>query len=217
MVLLDRTALGGILGSGKNVTKESSMNSIRITLFAAALATALPALAQGTPQSPWYLGFGAGQGHLNVSGSDLTGTGNASIGNTASTYTVRGGVRFNPYMAVELGYYDLGKYDFHSGSGVANVDGEAKAKSFGVSLVGIVPLQMFDLYGRIGFARSELKINASAPLSATGYNNKDKQNEATYGVGGRWMFMPNLGVFVEWMKNDKIRVDSYLVGLDWKF
>ena len=83
--------------------------------------------------------------------------------------------------------------------------------------MGTLPIDHFDLYGRIGFARSELKVNANASLSTTPANQKDKQNEATYGVGGRWNFMPNLGVFVEWMKNDKINVDSYLIGLDYRF
>ena len=195
------------------------MSLIRNSILAAALAAAGPALAQTGPQSPWYLGVGVGQGHLNDSGTDLTGLNNAQVGDTETTYTVRTGLRFNPYMAIELGYYDLGKYDFHgtANGSTLNIDGEAKAKSFGLSFVGILPIDAFDLYGRIGFARSEVKVNASATLSLTNYNNKDKQNEATYGVGGRWMFMPNLGVFAEWMKNDKIKVDSYLIGLDWKF
>jgi BASS family bile acid:Na+ symporter len=33
---------------------------------------------------------------------------------------------------------------------------------------------------------------------------KDKQSEATYGVGGRWYVQRNWAVFAEWMKNDKI-------------
>jgi len=27
----------------------------------------------------------------------------------------------------------------------------------------------------------------------------------------------NVGLFVEWMKNDKIEVDSYLAGIDFRF
>jgi hypothetical protein len=33
----------------------------------------------------------------------------------------------------------------------------------------------------------------------------------------RWTFAPNWAVFGEWMKNDKIRVDSYLGGIDFRF
>jgi OOP family OmpA-OmpF porin len=195
------------------------MRKIPTTLFAAAmLAAALPAAAQYArpmPFAPWYIGFGAGQGHLGVSGNDLTGLNNASVGNTETTYTIRTGWRFNPYMALELGYYDLGKYDFHGSIGSVNVDGEAKAKSVGLSFVGILPIEQFDLYGRLGFARSEMKVNANVALGSATV--KDKENEATYGVGGRWNFNPAWGLFVEWMKNDKIKVDSYLIGVDFKF
>lgn len=193
------------------------MKTLRNALLAAAVAACIPAMAQQPVTAPWYFGFGAGQGHLGVSGTDLTGLNNAQVGNTETTYTVRGGYRFSPFGAIELGYYDLGKYDFHGSSGALNLDGEAKAKSFGISLVGILPMNQFDLYGRIGYARSELKVNASANLVPTPVNTKDKQNEATYGVGGRWWWGPNGGVFVEWMKNDKIDIDSYLIGLDFRF
>ena len=45
----------------------------------------------------------------------------------------------------------------------------------------------------------------------------DKQDEATYGIGGRWHVARNWAIFAEWMKNDKIEVDSYVVGVDFKF
>ena len=192
---------------------------LRNALLATALIAAAPAMAQMQPYSPWYFGAGIGQGHFGVSGTDLTGLNNAQVATNETTYTVRTGWRFSPYMALELGYYDLGKYAFHGvASGTTlNIDGEAKAKSVGLSFVGIVPIQAWDLYGRLGFARSELKVNASATLAPTPVNQKEKQNEATYGFGTRWNVAPNWGVFVEWMKNDKIKVDSYTAGIDVKF
>jgi hypothetical protein len=60
-------------------------------------------------------------------------------------------------------------------------------------------------------------VNASTNLIATPFNSKDKENEATYGVGARWNVNRNLGVFAEWMKNDKIEVDGYVIGVDFKF
>jgi OOP family OmpA-OmpF porin len=195
-----------------------SNTTLRKLLLATALCAALPAMAQ-SPVPPWYFGAGVGQGHLGVNGTDLTGLDNAQVDDKETTYTIRAGWRFNPYMALELGYYDLGKYKFHGRTvaGTLDVDGEARAKSIGLSFVGIVPIDNFDLYGRIGFARSELKANASAPLAPTPVNTKDKQNEATYGVGARWNVSPAWGVFAEWMKNDKIEVDSYLIGVDFRF
>ena len=196
------------------------MNKISRMMIATALLGASTFTFAQTPvmsQPPWYIGVGAGMGHLNRSASDLTGLDNATLDDNDTTYTVRGGWRFSPFAAIELGYYDLGRYDFHGtrfGS-VGNVDGSARAQSVGLSLVGIWPINNFDLYGRIGYAHSELKFNANGPIN-TG-NRNDRQDEATYGAGVRWNFTPQWGLFAEWMKNDRIRVDSYLAGIDFRF
>ena len=184
--------------------------------LAQAAAPSMPAL--GTyPQLPWYIGAGIGMGHLNRSGSDLTGLDNATLDDNDTTYTVRGGWRFSPFGAIELGYYDLGRYDFHGNINRTNipVDGSARAQSVGISLVGIIPINNFDIYGRIGYAHSELKFSANTDL--LNRNRNDRQDEATYGAGVRWTFVRNWALFAEWMKNDRIRVDSYLGGVDFRF
>jgi len=195
------------------------MKITRTFLLAAAVLAAAPAMAQyrnPPPFSPFYIGGGVGRGNLNVSGTDLTGLNDAHVDDSGTTYTVRAGMRFGPHLAIEAGYYDLGKYKFE-GQGAVHVAGEAKAKSVGISLVAIAPLNQLDLYGRIGWAHSEVKINASGAIGNTPYNASDTQDEATYGVGLRWNVTRNWGVFAEWMKNDKIEIDSYLIGVDFRF
>ena len=34
---------------------------------------------------------------------------------------------------------------------------------------------------------------------------------------GHWNFNKSTGVFAEWMKNDKIKVDGDLIGVDFRF
>ena len=169
------------------------------------------------PTPPWYIGAGVGQAHLNRSPSEL-GLNDATLDNNDTSWTVRGGWRFSPYGAVEVGYYDFGRYNFDGNviGHVGNVNGSAKAHSVGISLVGIIPISNFDLYGRIGYAHSELKFNASGPLGGIA-NENNRQDEATYGAGVRWNFHPNWGVFAEWIKNDRIRIDSYVGGVDYRF
>jgi len=191
------------------------MKSLRKVVLTCAIAAAIPAFAQTQPPE-WYIGAGLGQGHFGVSGTDLTGVNNAQVETNDTTYTVRGGWRFSPYAALEAGYYDLGRYRIN-GNGVQSLDGSARAQSYGLSLVGILPVEMFDLYARVGYAHSEVKLNGSTNFVSTPFNSKETHDEATYGVGGRWNFNPNWGVFAEWMKNDKIEVDSYLIGLDYRF
>jgi len=197
------------------------MNRIRIAIAGAALAAALPAFAQQPAyMSPWYIGVGVGQGQLNTDSNAFNKVNNISVGSRETTYTVRGGWRFAPWAAIELAYYDLGKYDFHArpAGTTVDIDGEAKAKSWGVSFVGILPIQQFDLYGRIGWVSTKTEVNASNNLTVgSPLNRSDKRSEATYGVGGRWNFLPQWGVFAEWMKNDNVSVDSYLIGIDYRF
>jgi len=175
-----------------------------------------PAWTQA-PQLPFYIGAGAGNGHLNRSGSDLTGFDNAQVDKTDTSWTVRGGWRFNPFAAVEVGYYDFGRYHFNGPTvlGAVPVEGSARADSVAISLVGILPIYNFDLYGRIGYAHSELKFNANTRLLTASSN--ERQDEATYGIGGHWSFSPHWGLFVEWVKNDRIRIDSYMGGVDYRF
>ena len=194
------------------------MKKIPAAILATTILAATPAMAQYGPagSGSWYFGLGAGVGSLDRSGVDLSGLTNPQLDDTDTTYTVRGGFRFSPYFALELGYYDLGQYAFSGGLASTTATGSVRAKSYGLSAVAIAPFaDVAEIYGRVGIAQSELKGNAGA-FNVT-VNEKDKQTEATYGVGGRWYFSRNVGLFAEWMKNDKIRVDSYLAGIDFRF
>jgi OOP family OmpA-OmpF porin len=199
------------------------MKQIGVTAAAVLMGASSSVFAQTIPplgtasQLPWYIGAGVGGGHLNKSGSDLTGLNNASIDSNDTAWTVRGGWRFSPYAAIEVGYYDFGRYNFHGTAvgPVVQVDGSGKAHSVSLSLVGIIPINTVDIYGRIGYAHSELKLNANAPLATV--NENQRQDEATYGAGVRWTFAPNWAVFAEWIKNDRISVDSYVGGVDFRF
>jgi OOP family OmpA-OmpF porin len=194
--------------------------TMRSVIVLAAVAAAAPALAQRPMPypSPWYIGVGAGQGTLDTNSNAFNDANNISVGSRESTYTVRGGWRFTPWTAIEIGYYDLGKYDFHARpvGTTANVDGQAKAKSYGVSFVGILPINQFDLYGRIGWVSTKTEVNASNNSSSP-FNASDTRSEATYGVGAHWNFVPQWGLFAEWMKNDNVKVDSWMIGVDFRF
>jgi OOP family OmpA-OmpF porin len=195
------------------------MKKTAIALALAAGLAAAPAFAQSAKigeLSNWYAGAGIGGGNLNKSGQDLTGLSNVSLDKSDTTYTVRMGYRFNPAFALEAGFYDLGEYAFTGKAGAVNVTGSGKAKSFGLSAVGIAPLgDAFELYGRVGVEQSEIKVNANTYLASAA--SSDTQTGATYGVGGRYLINKYVGIFAEWMKNDRIQVDSYLIGVDFRF
>jgi OOP family OmpA-OmpF porin len=176
----------------------------------AATLSALPAAAQ------WYAGAGIGRGNLGVSGTDLTGLTNATVEDGATVWALNMGYRFHPNFALEAGYYDLGKYDFAGRAGVVNVTGDAKVESYSISLVAIAPLaEHFDIYGRVGYAHSKFKFAASGPINSAFA--ADTQDEATYAVGGHWWFNKQVGLYAEWMKNDKTEIDNYMAGVTFRF
>src|SRR5262245_9438837 len=99
-----------LLGGYVSFTGGFSMRTFRNALLAAAILAALPAMAQRQPFSPFYIGAGAGIGNLNQGPQHLI---NEHVDDSSNTYTVRAGWRMSPYMALEVGYYDLGKYEFN--------------------------------------------------------------------------------------------------------
>jgi opacity protein-like surface antigen len=87
----------------------------------------------------------------------------------------------------------------------------------GLTVVGIIPMNTLDLYGRVGVVNTEMKASVNGSNNLVSFDGKDHENGATYGVGARWEVIPHWALFAEWMKDDKIKVDSYLFGVDYKF
>src|SRR5690349_7576180 len=144
-------------------TEKRPMKRLATLITIAAGLAASPVLAQN-----WYIGAGAVSGNLDATGQDLTNLPNAQLKDNATTFTGRLGYRFSRYGAFELGYYDLGKYEFSGGSGAQLVTGSAKAKSYGISIVGIAPIgQNLEIYSRLGYEESEIKLNANLGSIAT--------------------------------------------------
>jgi OmpA-OmpF porin, OOP family len=195
------------------------MSKLARAIFVAASIAPITALAQQPMQHPWYIGAGVGRGHADISNGDFDGANTNNDGNDTA-YTVRAGWKFSPYVAAELGYFDFGKYGFHT-NGTNAINVSSRVQSLGLSLVGTMPINAFDLYGRLGVARTETKstISTSGILIGSGdsASGKERQNEAIYGVGARWNAARQWGVFAEWMKNDKIDLNTYLIGVDFKF
>ena len=175
-------------------------NSKKLALAAlvAGSVLAAPCFAQG------YVDVGIGQSKLRDT-SDFSSVG--TIDNKKTAYALRLGYRLHPNFAVDAGYYDFGKYKFSA----LGVSGDIKASSWGASVVAIAPFDQFDVYGRIGYARSEAKA------SGGGATDKSSENEAFYGVGGHWNFAPQWGLLVEYQRQDKLKIDTWFGGLTMRF
>jgi opacity protein-like surface antigen len=213
--------------SHSSLIEETDVKAPGFAIAIAALGAAMagPAFAQQPPQQ-FYFGIGGGSVHLDdrsvaIQSQFDTGAGTvtsfsfAPIGGSDTALTAHFGVRMHRNLAAEIGYSDLGKYSFGTTGANAAVQGNTKLTSFNLALVGILPLDQVDLYARAGYARSEFKSSGSdTGLSIDG---KERVSGFTGGVGARWNFMQNVGVFAEYQGYSKVKANAFLAGVDFRF
>jgi hypothetical protein len=168
----------------------------------------------------WYMGFGVGPGEargypLPVASSDgsLTSFSFSPLMGHDTMVTARLGARIHRNLAIEAGYFRLGGYKFDTlpVTGGAVRQFTARARSGGVALVGLLPVGQVDLYGRAGYARTEIKSDDALAMA------NPKFNDAYYGGGARWNITREAGLFAEYQRHDKLKLDGYFVGFDWRF
>lgn len=168
------------------------------TLAAAAgLLASGASFAQGTGATPWqgdfwgYIGASAGEAKFD---SRCARRDVFACDQRDTAYKIFAGGKFNPYWGLEAGYTDFGK--------VKASGGDTKAWAAGLSLVGNVPLNRFDVFGKLGgvYGRTDVKADPST-LFDTGHKNGWGW---TYGVGGDWNITRNLAIRVDW---DRYKLD----------
>lgn len=121
------------------------------------------------------LGAGAGVStyHFEVDGDDFSGSLEVD-GMGARSLSAFLGARFNPHLAVELSYIDLGENE-------ASVDGDRETfgvDGFAVSVLGLAPLtDSLSVYGRVGMYDWDLEVEVN------GDSFKEDGRDALAGLG----------------------------------
>ena len=134
---------------------------------------------------------------LSANHSDLDGVG--SIGGPSDTdngLRVYGGLNFNKNLGVELGYANLGTFNF---GGNTDVD------SFYLSAVGNLPINdKISLTGRLGFARWD----ASGAVSDSG-------TDPLYGIGAAYKINNKMAITLDFVRVDvgDSRADVTALGI----
>jgi OOP family OmpA-OmpF porin len=117
-----------------------------------ALGTA-PAFA--AEDSGWYLGAGVGRFNVQIDNpGDVTDT-IGSFDSDDTTLKVFGGYRFNPYVALELDYLDLGNPEDTIDSRRVNAD----VNGFAPYIVGTLPVGPVELFAKAGYLFYDVKID----------------------------------------------------------
>ncbi|WP_300749938.1 OmpA family protein [Janthinobacterium sp.] len=185
--------------------------------------------------SAWYLGAGVGQSRATIdeprlraslaaNGETVTGF---SKDQRDTGYKLFVGRQLNSYLAVEAGYFDLGKFDFKSttsGNGVLN--GETGFRGVNLDLLGQLPLsQRLSLLGRVGmhYTKTNTEFSGNRLLGSANTQASERKLNAKLGLGLEYKFSEALalrGEVERYRLNDAVGnrgdVDLYSVSLVYK-
>ncbi|MFW2457184.1 outer membrane beta-barrel protein [Methyloversatilis discipulorum] len=197
----------------------------RISLAAALCVLAAPAVqAEGV-----YVTAALGQSRVDFGENEFNaGLGSLGINVTSSrvdendtSYGLNLGYAFNPYLALELGYVDLGRVSYRGTSNLGALALDIESHGWSASAVGSLPLnEQFSVFGRVG------GVNAKVDVSGPGGALSDRSWGALYGVGLDYAFTPSVGIRAEFTRYDSVGdknktgeadVDNWSVGVLYRF
>lgn len=193
-------------------------------LLATAFVGTAPVYAQRAPVesvSGFYVGAAVGRSHTKVDTGELASIGFTTTGtdDTDTAWNLTAGYKFTRNWAVEIGYVDLGSFGASGRFGGAPATVNADVTGWNVSAVGTLPLNdMFSLYGKLGYLRSETKATANV-AGAVG-RGKSRENDITGGIGARYHINRNFSMSLEanhYELGDNGDAQAYLLGVRYDF
>ena len=181
------------------------MNTQLLTRLACltTLGAALAGAAHSQEANYYYFGLSAGQSHSQLS-EDATNNSLLGVGNGAllqgrepqdTAYKIFGGYQFNRNLALEGGYFNLGKFTYSAASPTGTLNGTYEAEGLNLDVIGTMPLsERFSAFGRIGaqYAHTHDSFSGTGLLApSTDHPSKDETN-LKVGVGLQYDISPSL-------------------------
>lgn len=174
-----------------------ALRVLGLATFGAALAA--PVLAQDTSYT--YGGVSAGQSRTDMDAAGLTAgllpgvaAASSSTDNKDTAFKVFGGYQFNRNIALEGGYFYLGKNSFNAATIPAGtLAGSNKVQGVNLDLVATLPLsERFSALARVGVQQAWSKSSYSGTGAAAGVAGSSKRNDtnAKYGLGVQYEISP---------------------------
>ena len=184
------------------------MNAMKFLLPAAiAMGVAVPAAAQESAASHYYVGVTAGQGHWRSMCQNAP-----TCDDTNTTLSALGGYRINKMFSAELAFRNYGMVHATSAS--------IKGKGWEVDGVAAWPiLENLSIFGKLGVFRGVVKGDGT--LTGT----KESNYGPTYGFGLQLEVSKNIALRGEWQAYPglggstlpKGDLDTLSVGALWRF
>ena len=108
------------------------------------------------------------------------------------------GKNFNKYFAIELGYVDLGKFEYKSSTSNGNsLNRTTKFRGGSLDLIGTIPMsERFSVYGRVGGSYGQVRdqYTGNVAYAVTSPNSSYKSGNVKAGVGLEYKFSEALAV-----------------------
>lgn len=206
-------------------------------LVALAAASSPCALAQSSaPDTGWYLGASGGRTAATIDEARITsellgmGLSTTSIAerDRSSGYKIFGGYQLNRHVAVEAGYFDLGKFGFTANTvAPGTLVGDIRLRGLNLDLVGKLPLtEKFSALGRlgVGYASARDRFSGTGAVNVINPNPSQRAANIKLGLGLGYDFSETLGMRVEaerYRVNDAIghkgHIDMLTIGLVYRF
>jgi OmpA-OmpF porin, OOP family len=212
---------------------KNSRFSRSLSLATLTLAAASPAIADDTG---WYVGanFGLSRAHIDdprIEGGLLQHgfTTTAIADDDHSTgYKLFGGYQFTRYIALEGGYFNLGKFGFIADTAPAGTyAGNTRIKGGNLDVVGTLPLAYkFSAFGRVGVNFADVRDSFSATGAVHLVEPDHGKNAANYkfGAGLQYDVTDSVGLRLEAERfriNDAVGnkgdIDLLSIGVVYRF
>lgn len=199
-------------------------------VLAACAVTALPASADEV-QPGFYVGLSVGQSEYDVDKSELDvvfrsvllsqgmfpTSSSSTLEDSDTSLAAFAGYHFNPYIAIEAGYVDLGTAEYRA-TGTVNppgpivsaptsLDVDLESTAFSLAALGSLPLtDLFDLHGRLGFlfAKTDLTVTARIASSVATDTETLDSFSGFFSVGAGFNLGPHWSLSLDWTRYDNV-------------
>lgn len=167
-------------------------------LITAAVITLLaaPAWSQDTG---FYVGGAFGQAKHRDACEDA----NISCDDKDSGWRIFGGYQFNPYIAVEAAYTDLGESSASGVIGGITASANFEVTAWEVAAVGSFPvMDRLSLYGKLGLYRAEVEVSGTATFGGftVPVSTEESNADVTFAFGVKFNITRSLAVRAEWQR-----------------
>lgn len=188
-----------------STARKTTMTSIRMLralgLTGLGSIAAVSAMAQDAGYA--YGGLSIGQSHARIDDERITNgllgagfrTTSMSLDESDTAFKLFGGYQFNRYVALEGGYFDLGKFGYTSTTVPAGtLHGQIKLRGFNLDLVGTLPLsERFSVIGRVGaqVAKASDSFSGTGAVQVLGPNPSKRDTNYKVGLGLQYEVNPS--------------------------